>query len=183
MKKTVCILSLLLFVVSLPAQIPNNIYGKKLPYTWEMPMSNIGKMVCTMHTDGTITSKMLTMCFSCNGRGLCGVCGGTGGQYWGFDLGMRRCGYCLGNGRCRGCLGRGYSITQTQTTRSGLTIGWDERGNYYVAGGESSTSRTTRNGIYNCCAGVPTFGLEPRYHNCSNCGETHQIGSHKCTKR
>jgi hypothetical protein len=58
-------------------------------------MSNIGKMVSTMHTDGTITSQMYSFCYSCGGRGICGVCGGTGRQYWG-DLGIQPCGACRG---------------------------------------------------------------------------------------
>ena len=135
-----------------------------------------------MHTDGTITSQMYSFCYSCGGRGICGVCGGTGRQYWG---GFRNSTlWCMqGIGRCSGCSGRGYSITQTQTTRTGVTIGWDEKGNFYVASGVSSDSGTTRSGIYNCCSSVPTFGLAPIYHECSNCGSVHQIGSHKCVKK
>lgn len=182
MKRIVSLICVILFTMFINAQIPQNIYGKQLPYTWEMPMGNMGKMVCTLNTDGTVTSQMYTMCFSCSGLGACGVCGGTGGQYWGFDLGYQRCGACWGSGRCGGCSGRGFSITQTQSTRSGLTIGWDEKGNYYVAGGESRDSQTTKAGIYNCCSSVPTFG-KTMYHRCSNCGEVHKIGSHKCVKK
>lgn len=183
MRRLFLIIFVSFFSVFLYAQIPNSVYGVKLPYTWEMPMGNIGKMVCTLNTDGTISSYMLTMCYGCSGLGLCGVCGGTGGQYW-YGIGIMSCGSCWGSGKCRGCSGKGYSITQTRRTSSGLTIGWDERGNYYVAGDGSSSSntRTIRDGIYNCCSGIPTFG-NVIYHKCENCESVHRIGDHKCIKK
>lgn len=49
----------------------------------------------------------------------------------------------------------------------------------------SSRSSRTNNGrsyVYNCCSSVATFGQEPRYHKCSNCGVNHRIGTHKCVR-
>ncbi len=164
--------------------IPSNIDGKELPYTWEMPMFN-GKMVSTLHENGTITTVMLTGCISCNSYGMCQVCKGTGGQFW-YGIGILPCGSCGGSGMCASCGGKGYSVINTTTSSSGLTIGYDEHGNYYVAC-DSRINGKTRNsyddGYYHCCdKGVTTFGMD-LYHKCKNCGVVHKIGIHMCKKR
>lgn len=185
MKKVLVVVLFALFscLNSFSQSIPNGIENYKLPYTWEAPMGNMGKMICTLHTNGKITSQMITMCMNCGGYGVCQVCHGTGGQYW-YGIGMQPCGSCFGSGRCRACNGKGYSVIQTSTTDSGLTIGWDEHGNYYVAaGGLEKSERVRTKGVYNCCSGVPTFGLKATYHKCSNCGKVHEIGTHKCVRK
>lgn len=179
----ICAIVMLVSVVVAFAQdVPSNIMGHRLPYTWEAPMMG-GKMICTMHEDGRITSQMVTQCFNCGGIGGCRVCGGTGGQYW-YQIGIMPCGACGGTGRCRACGGKGYSVISTTTTQSGLTTGYDEYGNYYVAGGgPSGGSGSNRSGdsVYHCCDKVTNFGQD-LYHKCRNCGEVHRIGTHSCLK-
>ena len=183
MKKIICLIALIISSISVFAQIPDDIYTHKLPYTWEYPMQN-GKMVCTMHIDGSVTSQMCMICYSCRTTGICVVCSGTGWQYWGGYMGMQRCSGCFNNpGKCGACFGRGYSIINTRKEESGYTIGWDEHGNYYVAGLTSSSAGTTRNLIYDCCSTIATFGLEPRTHTCKNCNLVHTIGTHRCVKK
>lgn len=114
--------------------------------------------------------------------GSCGACGGMGGRFW-YGMGMMPCSLCGGSGRCPHCRGDGVSVMNTMTTQSGLTIGYDERGNRYIAGPGSKNERTRYHGssYYNCCDGIATFGKE-LYHKCSNCGSTHRMGSHICKK-
>lgn len=186
MKKLILILLAFMAVSSAYAQdIPSSAYGSKLPFTWEAPMQG-GKMICTIHANGKMTSRMVTICYACQGYGACQVCKGTGGQYW-YGMGIMPCGACGGRGACSGCGGSGYSVVNTYTTDSGLTIGYDRHGNYYVAGpGDSSSSSRSSNsssrsssGWYDCCSKVATFGITT-YHKCKNCGEEHIIGSHMC---
>lgn len=163
--------------------VPSDIARHRLPYTWEAPMMGMGKMICTMHEDGSITSRMITGCFNCGGSGMCRVCGGTGGQYW-YQIGILPCGGCGGSGRCGACSGKGYSVVSTSTSQSGMTIGYDEHGNCYVSGGEGGgRTRSSSNGdvIYHCCDQVVTFG-QVRYHRCANCGDEHRVGTHCCVK-
>lgn len=188
------LLSLLVICTIVPfcisQNLPSNIVGQYLPYTWEAPMPN-GKMINTLETDGTITSIMMTGCINCGGTGRCGLCYGSGGQYW-YEIGFMPCGACGGAGQCRACGGKGYSVMRT-ITRSGLTIGYDEHGNCYVAGnGIDSGSRNSTNrcshcngtGYYHCvCKNVPNFG-QTLNHQCPECGEVHRSGaSHMCTCR
>lgn len=184
MKKLLTMIALSICVdVYMYAQgLPGNIVGKTLPYTWELPFMG-GKIISTLTEDGTIYSQSITPCYSCNGTGRCGACGGIGAIYYGFGESVP-CGACsMNGGRCMGCGGKGFSIMNYQTTSFGGTIGYDEHGNCYV----SSTSRDGSRGsgrkssIYNCCSGVPTFGYD-RKHTCKNCGEYHYIGSHKCIR-
>lgn len=162
--------------------LPNNIVGQTLPYTWEVPFMN-GKMVCTMVEDGTIYSQSITPCVLCSASGVCQVCHGTGGQYW-YGMGVQPCGRCCGNGKCASCFGRGFSIMNFMTSTFGGTIGYDEHGNSYVSSTGSGGSRGSgrKSSIYNCCAGVPTFGTS-RMHTCKNCGDYHSVGSHKCVRK
>lgn len=162
--------------------VPTDVFGHRLPYTYDMPMYN-GVMRNTIHEDGTITTQMLTGCYSCGGYGACGVCKGTGGQYW-YQMGVMPCGACGGSGVCRACHGKGYTVMSSTTSQSGLTIGYDENGNRYVAGPGAKIERgsTDNTKIYDCCSSCPTFG-KTMYHTCKNCGEYHQVGSHKCIKR
>jgi len=181
------IISLFIFafiqIVVLAQSLPNNITGKSLPYTWEMPFMG-GKIVSTLVEDGTIYSQSITPCVLCQGCGVCQVCGGTGGQYW-YGMGIQPCTRCCGNGRCASCFGRGFNIINYTTSRFGGTIGYDEHGNSYVSSTESGGNRgsSRRSTIYHCCDGVPTFGLSNRKHSCSNCGEYHTVGSHKCVRK
>ncbi len=58
-----------------------------LPKTWEF--RNYNSIVrTTLHEDGRLTSETSFGCFNCQGRGLCSVCQGTGGQYW-YGMGIR----------------------------------------------------------------------------------------------
>lgn len=182
MKKIVLFFfAMLLTAPAFSQDIPSSVYGSKLPFTWEAPMPG-GKMICTVHENGKMTSRMVTVCYSCGGIGACQVCGGTGGQYW-YGMGIMPCGACSGRRACTACGGSGYSVMNTYTTDSGLTIGYDRHGNYYVAGpGESSSSdRYSRpqSGWYDCCSKVATFGITT-YHRCKNCGKEHAIGTHTC---
>lgn len=188
MKKFILsIVTTLVATVSFSQNVPSSIFGDQLPTSWEAPFPN-GKIVCTLHTNGNITSQSLSGCMLCGGMGLCGVCGGTGGQYW-YGMGIQPCGRCIGTGRCATCNGKGYTVINSTTYASGLTIGYDNNGNYYVvgpgesernSGGRSSSSNST---WYECpCSDCPTFG-RTTYHKCKNCGETHQMGSHLCKRR
>lgn len=104
--------------------LPGSIVGKTLPYTWELPFMG-GKIVSTLTEDGTIYSQSITPCYSCNGTGRCGACGGIGAIYYGFGESVP-CGACsMNGGRCRGCGGKGFSIMNYQTTSFGGTIGYD----------------------------------------------------------
>lgn len=188
LKRAYLFLSMLVlstFTPKLYAQdIPSNIYGHRLPYTWEAPMPG-GKMRCTIHEDGRMTSIMVSGCFNCSGLGNCQVCGGTGGQYW-SGIGIMPCGACSGSGRCNACGGKGYSVINTSTTQSGLTVGYDEHGNYYVAGSASNCEQNRNRNrssdpVYHCCDKVTNFG-KTLYHRCKNCGVIHTIGSHSCLK-
>lgn len=183
MKKTIFLLLCSLSTFSVFAQmVSEDVYGHKLPYTWDVPMYN-GIMRSTLREDGYIVTQMITGCFNCGGLGACRVCGGTGGQYW-YQIGIRPCGACGGSGYCRACNGKGYTITNTQTNPSGVTIGYDEHGNCYVAGPGAKIERGGNNNakIYDCCSSCPTFGNK-LYHTCKNCGEYHQVGNHKCIKK
>ena len=162
--------------------LPGSIVGKTLPYTWELPFMG-GKIVSTLTEDGTIYSQSITPCYSCNGTGRCGACGGIGAIYYGFGESVP-CGACsMNGGRCRGCGGKGFSIMNYQTTSFGGTIGYDEHGNCYVSSTSRGGSRGSgrKSSVYNCCSGVPTFGYD-RKHTCRNCGEYHYIGNHKCIR-
>ena len=156
--------------------IPNNAYGHYLPYTWEVPMSNIGKMVSTAHEDGSITTVMVTLCMVCNGRGVCNVCGGTGGQYW-YGMGIMLCGACGGTGKCGGCRGNGYAVMNSTTTPNGVTVGYDQSGRSYIAyPGQGSKSTSTHK--CSCCNGTGRvvkddaleLGLGTKY--CKECDRT-----------
>lgn len=167
--------------------VPSSIYGSKLPVSWEAPFPN-GKIVCTLHPDGNITSKSISVCSLCGGHGRCGVCAGTGGQFW-YGMGIQPCGNCMGSGRCRTCNGNGSVTISSTTYASGLTIGYDNNGNKYVVGpGEKSSGRSTtvnKSPYYECpCSRTPNFGLT-LYHKCKNCGEIHMCGSggHSCKRR
>ena len=182
MKKLLTLPLLLLALVSVVAQVvPDNVVGKTLPYTWELPFMN-GKIVNTLVEDGTIYSVSITPCVLCSSTGVCQVCQGTGGQYW-PNLGIQACMRCLGNGRCVTCFGRGVSVMNYTTSKFGGTIGYDGYGNCYVSSTGSGGSRGSgrKPSLYNCCSGVPTFGYN-RKHTCKNCGELHYIGGHKCIR-
>lgn len=164
---------------ALAQSVPNEAYGKKLPYTWETPFMG-GKMISTMTEEGVIYSQLITPCVICNQSGRCQVCFGTGGQYW-AGLGMQACMRCLGSGGCMSCHGKGIQVMNTTTSRYGGTIGYDENGNMYIGTGNVGSGGRHRSSVYNCCSGVPTFGYT-RYHRCANCGETHIVGGHKCVR-
>lgn len=159
MKRIYILLFLMICVkIHVDAQnVPDNIFGKKLPYTWEMPMPN-GKMISTMHRNGMITSQMVTGCFICSGLGTCGVCKGTGGQYW-YGIGIMPCGNCGGTGRCPACKGKGYSVISSTTSPSGLTVAYDENGNCYVAGGTGASSGSRSSGSSSASRSAKTCGL------------------------
>lgn len=157
--------------------IPDNAYGKILPYTWEMPMWG-GKMISTANRDGSITTRMVTVCAICGGRGRCGVCGGTGGQIWGGVI--RACMNCGGTGRCPMCRGDGVSVINTRTEPNGVTVGYDEQGRAYIAyPGERNNNnrRSDGNNECSCCSGTgrvvktdaTSFGGT---HYCKECGKT-----------
>lgn len=182
MKKLLVLIVLFSAWVGMSAQgLPENIVGKTLPYTWEIPFMN-GKLVSTLVEDGTIYSQSITPCVLCSATGVCQVCHGTGGQFW-PGMGIQPCMRCSGNGRCVTCFGRGISVMNYTTSRFGGTIGYDEHGNCYVSSSSSGGSRGfgRKSSVYNCCSGVPTFGYQ-RKHTCRNCGEYHYVGSHKCIR-
>lgn len=185
-----CVVVLLLCRLSLHGQnIPDNAYGKYLPYTYEVPMGYMGKMITTVHEDGSMTSRMVTICGVCSGRGACNVCRGTGGQYW-YGQGIRPCLSCGGSGRCGGCSGDGVAVINTHTTPNGVTVGYDEQGRAYIAypgqsrgNGSPSSSGSKEckncsvigNGKCNTCNGrgtVTVMGVGSGTRQCVNCNGT-----------
>lgn len=143
-----------------------------LPHTWRMPFMN-GYIETTLHEDGRLTSVTCTPCVSCGGMGMCAVCGGTGGQYW-YGMGIQPCGRCYGAGRCQTCGGKGYCMMNS-TTQYGVTVGYDERGNMYVAGGAGSSSATNRSDRHKTevIEYLPTFGVAANENvYCRKCGKT-----------
>lgn len=152
-----------------------------LPYTWrESIPNNPGFMEYTLCEDGTLVTRMCMPCFLCQGMGVCGVCHGTGQQFFnggpGFSF-FAPCPRCSMNpGRCGSCFGRGYTIT-TSFSKYGMTIGYDEHGNMYIptatssgrgSESESSSSKRTVEEIYY----PPTFGVEANYNvYCETCGK------------
>lgn len=176
--KKMSFLALLLLITTLvyAQDVPTNIVGQKLPYTWEIRMQ-YGIMRSTMNEDGSIVTQMIMMCGSCYGNGRCYFCGGRG-VYMGMSM---ACGSCKGGGMCPACWGRGYTVMNTSTSKYGGTIGYDERGNKYVAssisGSYGTNSDNTR--VWHCCDKTPTFGND-LYHDCSKCGQRHKIGTHFC---
>ena len=175
----ICIAFLLYSGVYVHGQnIPDNAFGRYLPYTYEVPMGYMGKMITTVHEDGSMTSKMVTICGVCNGRGACNVCGGTGGQYW-YGMGIQPCLSCSGTGRCGGCMGDGVAVMNTMTTPNGVTVGYDEQGRAYIAypgqsgGSGSRSSGSSSTSKCSCCDGTGkvvkddalAFGLGTKYCN------------------
>ena len=143
-----------------------------------------GKMICTMHKNGYITSQMVTGCYLCGGYGACNVCKGTGGQYW-YGIGIMPCGNCGGRGACPSCNGKGYCVMSSTTSPSGVTIAIDERGNRYVAAGGGSDIGGDGSGYIRekkTCGycggkgwvpetkGVPDFGAPNKW--CDECDKT-----------
>lgn len=176
----ICVYSLMFGCKAIAQSVPNDAYGRQLPYTWEVPFMG-GKMVSTMTEEGIIYSQIITPCAICNQSGMCQVCFGTGTQYWPMS-GIQACMRCFGDGRCVSCHGKGIQVMSTTTSRFGGTIGYDENGNRYIGTGDVSSGSYRRASLYNCCSGVPTFGYTSR-HKCSNCGEMHIVGYHKCIRR
>lgn len=172
--------SLMLVRNTFAQSVPNEAFGEKLPYTWEVPFMG-GKMISTMTEEGIIYSQTITPCFICNQTGVCQVCFGTGTQYWPLS-GIQLCMRCVGSGRCVSCHGKGVQVMNTTTSRYGGTIGYDEEGNRYIGTGSVGSHGYHKSSIYNCCSGVPTFGNISR-HRCANCGEVHIVGNHKCIRK
>ena len=139
MKAKTLIFSLLILICSVmnSQNIPNEAYGKTLPYTWEFG-TTIGKYVCTLNPDGTIISRLISPCRCVYGR--CSVCGGLGSINYGYSLGWISCRACFGTGRCNSCQGNGYTVISMYTTTSGATIGVDEHGRSYLAYPESNST-------------------------------------------
>lgn len=177
--KKILLLFLMIVICSVvnSQNIPNEAYGKTLPYTWEYS-TTIGKYVCTLNPDGTITSQLISPCRCAYGR--CSVCRGLGGMDYGYLVGWVTCRSCFGSGICKSCQGKGYTVLSMSTTNSGVTIGVDEYGRSYVAyPGSDSMSETSRE-PRECpvCDGtgrvvkndLPQFGLSKKY--CDECKKT-----------
>lgn len=169
LRHSICLILVFSVGISIKAQ---NVVDK-LPYTYRNPFPN-GYIETTIHKDGSMTSMTCTGCVLCGGCGFCQVCAGTGGQFY-YGIGMMTCGRCFGDGRCKGCGGKGYSIMNSQTSY-GVTVGFDEQGNMYVAGGGSTGSggsySSTRKRV-EVIEYIPTYGVEANKHvYCPKCKST-----------
>ena len=177
----------LLFLPTFSQSIPESIYGQKLPYTWRVNVFGGGYTECTVNVDGTMTSRMVMPCFSCGSTGYCGVCRGTGGQYW-YGMGVMPCSACGGYGRCSSCGGNGYTVTNTYTTQTGLTIGYDQHGNYYYATpNDPKPNPSNRDCTYcNGTGGCPSRNSNVSLYcgdsgRCRPCNGRGYVDGHKCT--
>lgn len=167
--KIVCLISMFVVGINVNAQSVID----KLSYTYRTSFPN-GYIETTIHENGSMTSMTCTGCVLCDGLGVCKVCGGTGGQFF-YGIGIMPCVRCFGNGRCQGCGGKGYCIMNTQTSY-GITIGFDEQGNIYVASGNSTgTGRSYSSGRkkVETIEYIPTYGVETNMHvYCPKCKST-----------
>ena len=137
-------------------------------------------------------------CSWCKGKGVvkCEYCN-NGVVYSPF--GASRCIICMGTcaRQCLACMGQKVEIWNGEVwvsicvyysdVRQSLEMMPDPGSSSSTSSSSSSSSSTSwRNAgdWYTCpCYSVPTFG-QATYHNCANCGKTHQIGSsHSCKKR
>lgn len=143
-------------MVSSAQNIPPSAFGKPLPYTWQY-QTPTGIMICTLNTDGSMTTITTFPCSCYNG--CCKVCGGTGMQYW-YGMGYQPCLNCIG-GRCPYCQGKGYQIISSITSPSGATIGYSENGKYYYATTEKKNTAEHSSG----------YGQK----GCSYCGNTGRV--------
>ena len=167
------VIIIMLSLISFP-DVKAQTVAYDLPKTWELQLYN-SVMRTTLHEDGRLTSETLFGCYNCQGSGVCQVCHGSGGQYW-YQMGIMPCGYCGGYGRCRACSGKGYTV-QNSTTRYGVTVVYDERGNMYVTGGPGGSNSNGHSCHERSKTEVieylPTYGVSGNENvYCSKCGKT-----------
>ena len=129
-----------------------------LPKTWRQQVPN-GFMEFTLNEDGSLTSVTCFGCYSCQGRGMCMVCCGTGTQF--FLGSIMPCGSCVGNGHCNACGGKGYN-TFNSRTQYGVTVTIDENGETHISGAGSSgygSSSSSKNYV-DKIEYVPCYGYD-----------------------
>lgn len=76
---------------------------KQYPYSETRIDEHGHKTVSTYHSNGLVHVESDISCFSCQGRGKCGMCQGLG--YFPYGV----CTSCNGNGICRFCGGKGVT--------------------------------------------------------------------------
>lgn len=66
-------------------------------------------------------------------------------------------------------------------TSSSYTSSYDSETTSSSVSSSSNSKRrcSCKGGWYDCCSKVATYGLDS-YHDCSNCGKSHKMGSHSC---
>lgn len=172
------IFTLILFFISSCFTNAQNVVDN-LPYTYRVPFP-YGYLETTINVDGTATSRICTTCTSCSGGRICQVCFGTGVQSWGEYMGLQPCMRCYGSGVCQSCGGKGFSIINT-STQYGITVGFDEHGNMYIAedsqGG--SSSRSPQRDKVEKIEYIPSYGCEANMHvYCNKCKKSGQRHIH-----
>lgn len=174
MKRLLIAILAMLMAVGANAQSTGDLLpGATRPCSW---CKGKGVVKCEYCNNGVVCSPFgASRCIICMGTGArqCLACMGHKVEIWNGEVWLSICVY---NSYVRQSLEMMPDPGSSSSTSSSSTS----------SSSSSSPSTSWRNAgdWYTCpCVSIPTYGYAS-YHRCTNCGETHQIGtSHSCKKR
>ncbi len=93
--------------------------------------------------DGKLYTTHVMQCIFCHGSKKCGICSGSGRNYYGYP-----CSSCFGSGTCSYCKGQGYTVTKSVTDANGNDymvssngyVSCGSGGSYVITGPDGKTT-------------------------------------------